>query len=141
MVPKQKEMDGIVETLFEATEKQPHLSSTLLVLLGDHGMNDAGNHGGAGPGESSPALVFASPKFQKISHGQPSPTDPKDEFDFYKKVEQSDVVPSLAGLLGFPIPKNNLGIFIKDFLGLWDGMGLVYSVLRFLADSIRENAS
>lgn len=119
MVPKQQEMDGIVKTIFESLETEPHLQSTLLVICGDHGMNDAGNHGASSPGETSPALVFMSPKFKSISSGLPAPIDPKDEFDYYTMVEQSDLAPTIAALLGFPVSKNNLGAFIPDFLGFW----------------------
>ncbi|KAF0642608.1 hypothetical protein FPSE5266_08630 [Fusarium pseudograminearum] len=120
MVPKQEEMDSIVETLFEAMKTKPHLDSTLLVLCGDHGMNDAGNHGASSPGETSPALVFMSPKLKSISSKLPAPAQPKDEFDFYSMVEQSDLAPTIAALLGFPVSKNNLGAFIPDFLPFWD---------------------
>ncbi|KAF4984548.1 hypothetical protein FZEAL_282 [Fusarium zealandicum] len=119
MVPKQREMDSIVETLFHAMESQPHLDSTLLVLCGDHGMNDAGNHGASSPGETSPALVFMSPKLKTISSKLPAPAQPKDEFDYYSIVEQSDLAPTIAALMGFPVSKNNLGAFIPDFLPFW----------------------
>jgi ethanolaminephosphotransferase len=120
MVPKQKEMDGIVKKIYSAMETEDHLKSTLLVLCGDHGMNDAGNHGGSAPGETSPALIFISPKLQTISAGVPCPhTEPEDEFQFYSVVEQSDIAPTLAGLLGFPVPKNNLGVFIPELLRFW----------------------
>lgn len=119
MPPKQQEMDGIVQTLFHAMETKTHLSSTLLVLCGDHGMNDAGNHGASSPGETSPALVFLSPKLKGITPGYPSPALPGDEFDYYSKVEQSDLAPTIAALMGFPISKNNLGAFIPDFLPFW----------------------
>ncbi|KAL1626533.1 major facilitator superfamily transporter protein [Diplodia seriata] len=119
MVPKQVEMDGIVKQIYHAMETQPHLQSTLLVLCGDHGMNDGGNHGGSAPGETSPALVFMSPKLQDISKGLPCPVAPTREFDYYEKVEQSDIAPTLAGLLGFPVPLNNLGVFIPHFLQMW----------------------
>lgn len=82
-------------------------------------MNDAGNHGGSSPGETSPALVFISPKLRTITKGRRSPISRTPEFTFYKRVEQSDLVPTITGLLGLPIPKNNLGIFIPDFLPLW----------------------
>ncbi|KMU92629.1 GPI ethanolamine phosphate transferase 2, partial [Coccidioides immitis H538.4] len=62
MIPKQREMDSIVKQIYTAMEKQDHLASTVLVLCGDHGMNDAGNHGGASPGETSAALTFYIPK-------------------------------------------------------------------------------
>lgn len=119
MLPKQREMDGIVKTIFEAIESEPHLDSTLLVICGDHGMNDAGNHGASSPGETSPALVFMSPKLKSISSGLPAPARPKDEFDYYTTVEQSDLAPTIAALLGFPVPKNNLGALIPDFLSFW----------------------
>ncbi|KAF2094017.1 alkaline phosphatase-like protein [Rhizodiscina lignyota] len=119
MIPKQQEMDGIVQQIFEAIENDPHLQSTLLVLCGDHGMTDGGNHGGSAPGETSPALVFISPKFKSISTGLDSPVEPHQDFDFYTKVEQSDIVPTIAGLLGLPVSLNNLGVFISELLPLW----------------------
>lgn len=120
MIPKQVEMDGIVKQIYEAIKTRAHLHSTILVLCGDHGMNEAGNHGGSSAGESSPALVFISPKFQTSIYGVESPANlPNGTFDFYSLVEQSDIAPTLAGLLGFPIPLNNLGVFIPDLLQLW----------------------
>ncbi|KAF1933386.1 alkaline phosphatase-like protein [Didymella exigua CBS 183.55] len=125
MVPKQKEMDDIVRIIYSAIENEDHLSNTLFVLCGDHGMNEGGNHGGSSPGETSPALVFMSPKLTKITRKQAnvqSPVKPKTEgeFDYYRTVEQSDIAPTLAGLLGFPVSRNNLGVFLSDFIGFWD---------------------
>ncbi|KUL82339.1 hypothetical protein ZTR_10516 [Talaromyces verruculosus] len=124
MIPKQKEMDGIVETIYNAMLSEAHLDSTLLVLLGDHGMNEAGNHGGSSAGETSPALTFISPKLQiyaenTVVKDRGSPIE-AEEFEYYRTVEQSDITPTLAGLLGVPIPLNSLGVFIPEFLGLWD---------------------
>src|SRR5437764_3041956 len=121
MVPKQNEMDRIVQQIYEKLVSEDDLQSTLFVLCGDHGMNEAGNHGGSSPGETSPALVFISPKLRQISHGVPCPIEATDEFRFYDEVEQSDVAPTLAGLLGFPVPRNNLGVFIPKFLPFWEG--------------------
>ncbi|MCJ1472837.1 major facilitator super transporter protein [Lambiella insularis] len=120
MVPKHREMDAIVEQVYQAIQTKEHLTSTLLVLCGDHGMNDAGNHGGSAPGETSPALVFMSPKLKAISFGNSCPIEKQpDEYQYYSVVEQSDIAPTLAGLLGFPVPLNNLGVFIPDFLRFW----------------------
>ncbi|PMD43264.1 GPI ethanolamine phosphate transferas-like protein 2 [Hyaloscypha variabilis F] len=117
MIPKQREMDSIVKQVYEAMETKQKLQSTLLVLLGDHGMNDAGNHGGSAPGETSPALVFISPKLKSItSGGYKAPAPFQENYQYYSTVEQSDIAPTLAGLLGFPIPQNNLGAFIPKFL-------------------------
>ncbi|KAK1062769.1 major facilitator super transporter protein [Friedmanniomyces endolithicus] len=129
MLPKQREMDDIVKMIYEAMETETHLEDTLLVLAGDHGMNAGGNHGGSGPGETEPALVFASPKFGAMGkEGRgvyESPTTPREgtEFEYYRKVQQSDLVPSLAGLMGLPIPKNSLGVFVRELGGVWEGRG------------------
>ncbi|KAI8960199.1 alkaline phosphatase-like protein [Daldinia sp. FL1419] len=119
MVPKQQEMDGIIRLIYEAMETQPHLHSTLLVVCGDHGMNDAGNHGASSSGETSPALVFVSPKLKSIAKPVKVPADFVEDFQYYNVVEQSDLAPTLAALLGFPVPKNNLGSFMMDFLPFW----------------------
>lgn len=119
MLPKQTEMDGIVKRIYTAIESQQHLKSTLMVLLGDHGMNDAGNHGGSAPGETSPALVFLSPKLKSLGRKFEVPIDAHEDFRYYSVVEQSDLAPTLGALLGFPVPKNNLGAFILDFLPFW----------------------
>lgn len=115
MLPKQREMDDIARMIYEAVQTEEHLEDTLLVIVGDHGMNAGGNHGGSGPGETEPALVFASPKFAGIK-SRTCPTTPKDgtEFEFYLKVQQSDVVPTLASLMGFPVPRNSLGVVLQE---------------------------
>lgn len=127
MIPKQREMDDIVQQVYTAIESHEYLENTLFVICGDHGMNDAGNHGGSAPGETSPALVFISPKLRNISAGQQSPLEIKDDFQYYSTVEQSDVAPTLAGLLGFPVPRNNLGVFIVDFLPFWSNRTSIFS--------------
>lgn len=116
-------MDGIVRQIYSAIETRPHLESTLFVLCGDHGMNEAGNHGGSSSGETSPALVFMSPKLRKIPTGSNSPMAIVENFQYYDVIEQSDLAPTLAGLLGFPVPLNNLGVFIKQMLPLWSKGG------------------
>lgn len=131
MVPKQHEMDNVVNEVYTAIQEEPHLQSTLFVLCGDHGMNEAGNHGGSSAGETSPALLFMSPKFERLG-GKESPVEPSGEMKYYQTVEQADIAPTLAGLLGVPIPLNSLGVFIPDFLEMWDQSmcafsGLIYS--------------
>ncbi|KAF8538213.1 alkaline-phosphatase-like protein [Trichophaea hybrida] len=135
MLPKQVEMDGIVERIYTAIETQPHLDSTLFVLAGDHGMNDAGNHGGSGEGETSPALVFMSPKLKTIASTYEvplkAPTKPRSgEFGFYDTIEQSDLAPVITSLLGLPVPRNNLGVFMPKFLQLWKSEERVDVMMR-----------
>jgi len=130
MLSKQHEMDQIIRNIYKQIKSEPRLHNTLLVLAGDHGMNSAGNHGGSGPGETDTAMVFISPKFKhtpegEVRSGRSCPITPKmgTEFDFYSKIQQSDLVPSLCALLGLPFPKNNLGVLIPDILGMWSEDG------------------
>lgn len=129
MPGKQTEMDGIVHDIYTAMEERDHLQSCLLVLLGDHGMNEGGNHGASSPGEVSTALTFISPKFKSSSSKLSSPLHDATDFKYYKVVQQSDIVPTLAALLGFPIPRNNLGIIIPGLLDLWSNAEEKYSLL------------
>jgi len=112
-------MDGIIQQIYKAMEESEHLQSSLLLISGDHGMNEAGNHGGSTEGEVSTALVFVSPKFRGVFDGFDSPAQGSDKLHFYDVVEQSDIAPTLAVLLGFPIPRNSLGILIPRLLELW----------------------
>ena len=64
----------------------------------------------------------------------------KSDFDFYNTVEQSDIAPTLAALLGFPIPKNNLGIIISDFVELWKNEEDQYKLLYENAKQVTEIA-
>ncbi|KAL8771357.1 MAG: hypothetical protein Q9209_003263 [Squamulea sp. 1 TL-2023] len=87
MIPKQAEMDNVVRRIYRALETKSQLKNTILVLCGDHGMNDAGNHGGSAEGETSPALVFIAPKLRSISQGVECPATPSSgDYGFYAKV-------------------------------------------------------
>lgn len=129
MPAKQAEMDGIVKDIYTAMENHNHLKSCLLVLLGDHGMNEGGNHGASSPGEVSTALTFISPKFKSAFEGQASPIGHAADYQYYDVVEQSDIVPTLAALLGFPVPLNNLGVIISRLLELWTVQQDQYTLL------------
>ena len=96
--PKLLEMDHVVNNIYKAMLKwdQAGKAPPLLVLCGDHGMSDAGSHGGASSAETSTPLVFMSPLFE---HGG-------GEGFSKKQVQQIDLVPTLSLLLGLPIPQN-----------------------------------
>ncbi|KAK4193632.1 GPI ethanolamine phosphate transferase 2 [Podospora australis] len=119
MIGKQQEMDDVVKTIYTAIESEEHLRSTLFVVLGDHGMNDAGNHGASSAGETSPALLLISPKIKELKKDLKSPLPEDESFRFYNVAEQSDIAPTLAALFGFPVPKNSLGALIPDILAFW----------------------
>lgn len=117
MPGKQAEMDGIIEKLYSScVENDPN---TLMVVLGDHGMNEAGNHGGSSAGETSAATLLISSKFTELRLNNKAPLPVNDDFKYYRKITQADLVPTIAALFDFPIPLNSLGVFLKDLLPLW----------------------
>lgn len=122
MPPKQKEMDDLVRQIVEAQEVMPHLRSSLMVLCGDHGMTDTGNHGGSSASETSTAMLLISPRLRESFFGEPSPLTVDSSHDYYEIVEQPDIIPTLSVLLGFPIPKNSLGVLIPKVLAMWPCM-------------------
>ena len=117
MKPKQMEMDDVLKRIYESVLAKSE--NTLMVLLGDHGMNEIGNHGGSSPGETHPGMAFISSKFSQSLSKKPFPVSGTENYEYYSVISQIDLVPTLASLLDFPIPKNNLGIIIPEFLDLW----------------------
>nr|FAA01290.1 TPA: GPI-ethanolamine phosphate transferase homolog [Colletotrichum incanum] len=116
MVPKQAEMDKVIQMMYEGILSEPHLNNTLIVLLGDHGMDDRGNHGGDTPGELASAMTLISPHLKPKFSNQQSPLSATADYKFHSVINQVDIVPTLAGLLGFSIPAGNIGEFIPEML-------------------------
>lgn len=128
MPKKQQEMDSIIKRVFDGVE-----DDTLIVVAGDHGMNEAGNHGGSSSGETSAAMVWLSKKFSSLDLQLSAPVKIADEdFHYYQKIQQADLIPSLAALLNFPIPRNSLGVIPQIFWDLWSG--------KDLANVLEQNA-
>ncbi|KAG7906358.1 hypothetical protein KL906_004450 [Ogataea polymorpha] len=119
MPAKQREMDSIIRRIFESTVKKDE--NTLFVVMGDHGMNEVGNHGGSSIGEVSAGLLLVSSKFKKLQSEQKAPIPRNPDFDYFRHIEQIDLVPTLSTLLGLRIPINNLGTFMHDLLPLYTG--------------------
>lgn len=99
---------------------------TLLVVLGDHGMSSDGNHGGASYDEINAALFAYSSSPIFTSHNKPLDTlmhaalhahsDGGEHASTHiHAVSQIDLVPTLALLLGVPIPYGNIGALIPHF--------------------------
>ncbi|RAK77425.1 alkaline phosphatase-like protein, partial [Aspergillus fijiensis CBS 313.89] len=137
MAPKQRQMDAIIRETYEALEAEAHLKSTLFVVGGDHGMDRWGGHGGASDPEVSAAMMFISPHFKSLNRSYESPAVPTaGTFDYYTVMQQVDIVPTMAGLLGVPIPSASIGVFIPQLLELWrdstDQVNLVLENLEHL---------
>ncbi|KAF9193241.1 major facilitator super transporter protein [Haplosporangium sp. Z 11] len=129
MRPKQAEMDAVAETIYKtlltkdsAAKYNDNELPTLFILCGDHGMNEVGNHGGSSRSEISTSFLFMSSRFDHIQSRDriQAAVDPyrhasdREEYQYYKSVNQVDLVPTLSLLLGLPIPKNNVGRLIPE---------------------------
>ncbi|KAL9130103.1 MAG: hypothetical protein Q9217_001619 [Psora testacea] len=108
---KLQEMDQVIRQIVTLLDDQ-----TLLVVMGDHGMDVKGDHGGESDDEVEAALWMYSKKsiFGRGHHGILQPPATAKE----RPVGQIDLVPTLSLLLGMPIPYNNLGAPISEaFVG------------------------
>ncbi|XP_005362115.1 GPI ethanolamine phosphate transferase 3 isoform X2 [Microtus ochrogaster] len=99
MAKKLSQMDQVIQELLERLE-----NDTLLVVAGDHGMTMNGDHGGDSELEVSAALFLYSPT-------PLFPTVPPEEPEV---IPQVSLVPTLALLLGLPIPFGNIGEVITE---------------------------
>ncbi len=117
------QVSGILSTLPE---------DALFILLGDHGMDAQGDHGGEGELETSAGLFMYSKK-NDLSEGLPDldisdlPAGSEPSYrefsplkslpgtdDLHRSITQIDLVPSLSLLNGLPIPFNSLGTIIPE---------------------------
>ncbi|XXH04845.1 hypothetical protein Hte_011267 [Hypoxylon texense] len=126
MTAKLQQMDNFIRNLTQEID-----DDTLLVVMGDHGMDGKGDHGGESDDEVEAALWMYSKK-PVFGRTQPEFTTPPATAKT-RPVNQIDLVPTLALLLGIPIPYNNLGRPIEEaFFDLkgnaWDRLAAASSV-------------
>ncbi|XP_053966273.1 GPI ethanolamine phosphate transferase 3 [Anastrepha ludens] len=96
MARKLDEMNEVIKSVVSKMD-----SDTILLVMGDHGMTASGDHGGETEDETN-ALLFAYTKGHKFigsEFGSDNTT-----------MQQIDLVPTLATILGVPIPYSNLGL-------------------------------
>lgn len=108
MAEKQRQMDTVLRDTINGLD-----DNTLLVVLGDHGMDHTGNHGGDSADELE-ALVFFYSKHGFVQQMPAEAYNVADSGAHYRSVNQIDLVPTLLLLLGMPVPFNNLGAPIDE---------------------------
>jgi phosphatidylinositol glycan class O len=133
MTKKLRQMDAFVQQLVETIDDK-----TLLVVMGDHGMDGKGDHGGESDDEieSTVWMYSSNPVFGRTSPEFVTPPATAK----IRPVNQIDLVPTLALLLGIPIPYNNLGQPIEEaFSGprgdAWDNLA---AAARMAASGIKR---
>lgn len=113
-------VDRGIERVFNEMEKRFPDGRTAYVFTSDHGMSDKGSHGAGDPSETeTPLIVWGSGAGRPLADATFDARSPKSwmvehitRFD----VEQADVAPLLATLLGLPVPVNSVGVLPVMFL-------------------------
>ena len=109
-------LSAVVDALVRGASAGPH-SNSLLVVLGDHGMTPGGDHGGASETETATALFAVdvgglaearSSKGRRMEGGGGREED-GGSFITPESMSLIDVAPTLALLMGWPIPFSSIG--------------------------------
>jgi len=135
MSTRVRRMDSLMARVIEALPED-----ALFLLFGDHGMTDDGNHGGASAEETDsglfvysrrpfplePDAVWHAPASAPASTSATASSDTSvHKWDTQpvqqraaapRMVAQVDLVPSLALLLGLPVPYSSLGGLVPELL-------------------------
>ncbi|KAI5116507.1 hypothetical protein M0805_004670 [Coniferiporia weirii] len=132
MKTKLLQMDKVLRQVVDLLE-----DDTLLVVLGDHGMDRKGDHGGDDVLETSAAMWIYSKgvplQDSENMNAVPSELLPRATYPgasvAHRWIQQIDIVPTLSLLLGLPIPFNSLGSVIPElFARTVDGYKSVLDV-------------
>lgn len=108
MKSKLEQLDQVIRDVMDKIS-----DDTLLVVFGDHGMDSTGNHGGESDDEVEAALFMYS-KTKHFKRLNAESYDTSEGGKKFRSVNQIDITPTLAMLLGIPIPFNNLGSPIAE---------------------------
>ena len=131
MSRKLGELDQVLRRVFAAADKD-----TLVVVFGDHGMTEDGNHGGSSSQEKMSALFLYSHPDRSVPLIEPPQVgvdlnkywqlqeesvltsfgldNTQDVHQGPRTVAQIDILPTLCLLLGVPIPFENLGKILPE---------------------------
>ena len=156
MVDKLGQMDGVIRGVAQALERRAEedgaeFGRTLLLVMGDHGQTETGEHGGGSHEEVSTVLMAyrigggeEGPGFAKASKDRKKASKKHVDHSCGKVMHQLDFTATFASILGLPIPFSNVGQVSFDLwsLGLDRGAmgeGEIYEAFdRALALNTRQ---
>ncbi|TVU29532.1 hypothetical protein EJB05_21102, partial [Eragrostis curvula] len=132
-----KVVDQIAESVYNLMENYFKDNQTAYVFTADHGMSDKGSHGDGHPSNTDTPLVVwgagvRNPKFLTYTekpddgfrfvddhkHDTPTPQDWALEGFERVDVNQADIAPLMATLVGLPCPMNSVGSLPTHYLKL-----------------------
>ncbi|XP_060100263.1 GPI ethanolamine phosphate transferase 1 [Heteronotia binoei] len=130
--------EGIKEIVSLVEDFYGNDSNTAFILTSDHGMTDWGSHGAGHPSETLTPLVawgagIKSP--QRVSSQQFEDEFLKEwKLETWRRqdVNQADIAPLMASLIGVPFPLNSVGIL---------PLGYLNNTARFKTESMFTNAA
>ncbi|CAL4124474.1 unnamed protein product, partial [Meganyctiphanes norvegica] len=106
ILPKLIEMDTVIRDIHMGLLNQS--SDFLMLICGDHGMSDAGGHGGSSLEEITTSALFISNKL------------PKNSIVGGETIKQVSLAGTLALLSGVDIPSGNIGAPVAGILAALD---------------------
>ncbi|KAJ7102828.1 hypothetical protein C8R44DRAFT_716146 [Mycena epipterygia] len=149
MKEKLQQMNHVLKRVVELLDRD-----TLLVVLGDHGMDRSGDHGGDGTLETSSAMWVYSKGAELSIDPSNIPSGLLQYSTFpnapisHRSIQQIDIVPTLSLLLGLPIPFNNLGRVIPELFwrdrkgaGLTRALEINVAQIKSYLDAYRSSSS
>lgn len=132
-----KVVDEIAERMYNLMESYFNDNRTAYVFTADHGMSDKGSHGDGHPSNTDTPLVawgagIRSPKFLAYTdkpddgfrfvddHRHDMPTPQNWALEGFERVDvnQADIAPLMATLVGLPCPLNSVGNLPSHYLKL-----------------------
>ncbi|CAG0889493.1 unnamed protein product [Darwinula stevensoni] len=128
MGDKLLEMDHVIQKIFTGLKEEAGGYPSMLIVCGDHGMSESGSHGGSSHPEIQTPLIFLSPSIsfnwyisKKSLHCFQLVSCINFRFDHRSasnmgEVKQIDLAPTLASLMGLPIPYGSRGKVIHSVL-------------------------
>lgn len=122
MARKLNDTNSLIRDIIESLEED-----TVLFVVGDHGMTESGDHGGDSRNEIE-AAMFVYSMVPLIKYDSSN-----------NNVNQIDLVPTLASILGTPIPFSNLGSVILDSIPSSSRNGKLKDELWYLLHSVWRN--
>ncbi|KAK7484510.1 hypothetical protein BaRGS_00024266 [Batillaria attramentaria] len=129
MAEKLSQMDQVIRNVTQLLK-----DDTVLFVFGDHGMTRTGDHGGDSKDELTAGLFVYSP-------AQITSSPPHQDND--QIVQQTDLVPTVALLMGVPIPFSNLGSVILDLFNhcpWWDTQSNTVRQVFHTVEALHLNA-